>query len=221
MTRTYECKSIERRKTSARRNTKFFPCHRQYGGGDDGIFITTRFALGIILGTFSRELSEEGGGRVSARGLSLPEMNSHVDSTYCLQDLLFFSYCTEDSLMRKTCCKNLRVYESACVLSVTCSRGKSAKSAWHLTLRRCFPASLTMIVLIPYNVNLINNCLRILFRVFEVCFKTTQVTIVKVREIIDKSRILLVSNCWKTKREYTERIGYCKNIELVRWVLEL
>jgi len=35
---------------------------------DDGIFITTRFALGIILGTFSRELSGgRGKGEASVR----------------------------------------------------------------------------------------------------------------------------------------------------------
>lgn len=54
------------------------------GTRDDGIFITTRFALGIILGTFSWELSVKEA-RALLREYSqelLPEMNSHDIITY-------------------------------------------------------------------------------------------------------------------------------------------
>lgn len=82
----------EKRKTSVGvRGTQNSPRAVVGTTRDDGIFITTRFAPGIILGTFSRELSEE------ARAPAKVFVRATAGNEFARRQVLpavFFSYYT-------------------------------------------------------------------------------------------------------------------------------
>lgn len=83
---------------------------------DDGIFITTRFAPGIILGTFSRELSVE-----EARAGEFARATAGNEFTCRHHVLTVFFLChAVDPLMWKTCYENLRtqVYYFRLLISI-------------------------------------------------------------------------------------------------------
>lgn len=135
-----------------KRNKKFFSCRRRWTRRDDGIFITTRFAPGIILETYPRELS-----RVEKRSLPLAE-ELHTGNEFACRQHVFPTYSIffmprRGALMRKTCCENLRtkICGGYIILSVTYPRNdRDARARVRVMQSRGFCIFITSYIQLIY-----------------------------------------------------------------------